>query len=182
MKKRFVSLLLMLITIASLFYAQSRPVVVIVPFEAKDVNQDEVDVISEVFLSEYTSTGRATVVDRNSFDKIAVQQQFQLSDWSDTEKVAELGHALNAHQIITGQISKFSNQLVCSIKCIDVNSTEILFSTVKRVADMNQLFDIAGSMSKELALQASKSVPELPFQDIRPAIQLTVMLSKLTSI
>ena len=46
--------------------AQRKPVVVVAPFDAKDVAQDEVDVITELFTAEYANTGTASVVDRNS--------------------------------------------------------------------------------------------------------------------
>ena len=152
MKKLFI-VLGMLLAFTSMF-AQEKPTVVIVPFDAKDVNQSEVDVISDVFLSEYASTGKAIVVDRGSFDKIKKEHQFQLSEWSDTTKVVQLGKALNAHQIITGQISKFGNQVVCTIKLIDVNTTEIISSSVKRVASVELLFDECIALSREIAIKA----------------------------
>ena len=167
--KKLVFLLILLFEMLFTLFAQGRPVVVIVPFDAKGVNQDEVDVISEVFLSEYTSTGKATVVDRNNFDKIAAQQKFQLSDWSDSNKVAELGSALNAHQIITGQISQFGSQFVCTIKCIDVNTTEVVSSTVKRVATMDALFDTCTALIRDIATKASMSVKEYRIGDKGPA-------------
>lgn len=144
-----------LVATVTIAFAQAKPVVVVVPFEAKGVNQDDVDIISEVFLSEYTSTGKATVVDRSSFDKIKAQQKFEASDWSNNDKVSQLGKALNAHQIITGQISQFGSQLVCSIKLIDVNTTEIIATTTKRVANMDVLFDECMKLAKELASKAA---------------------------
>lgn len=157
MKKIAMFLALLFAAMVSVM-AQKRPVVVIVPFDAKNVNRDEVDVISDVFLSEYTSTGKATVVDRSSFDKIKVQHKFESSDWSNAEKVAELGKALNANQIITGQVSQFGNQLVCTIKLLDVNTTEIISSTVRRVANMDALFEECTKLSTEIAAKAALSV------------------------
>lgn len=145
---------MMLLVATSATFTQEKPTVVIVPFDAKGVNQSEVDVISDVFLSEYASTGKAIVVDRGSFDKIKKEHQFQLSEWSDTTKVVRLGKALNAHQIITGQISKFGNQVVCTIKLIDVNTTEIISSSVKRVASVELLFDECIALSREIAIKA----------------------------
>ena len=167
MKKLILSLFLGMCAFG--LFAQSRPVVVIVPFDAKGVSQDEVDIISEVFLSEYASTGKSTVVDRGSFDKIAAQQNFQLSDWSDSNKVAEMGRALNAQQIITGQIAQFGSQLVCTVKCIDVNTTEVISSTVKRVATMDALFDTCTALSRDIAAKASMSVKEYRIGDKGPA-------------
>ncbi len=153
--KRFLMILVALIATVTLGFTQAKPVVVVVPFDAKNVNQDDVDIISDVFLSEYTSTGKATVVDRSSFDKIKAQQKFESSDWSNNDKVAQLGKALNAHQIITGQISQFGSQLVCSIKLIDVNTTEIIATTTKRVANMDVLFDECMKLAKEIASKAA---------------------------
>lgn len=156
--KRMTSMLLALVAAMAACFAQAKPVVVIVPFDARNVSQDDVDVISDVFLSEYTSTGKATVVDRSSFDKIKSQHRFEASDWSNTEKVAELGKALNANQIITGQISQFGSQLVCTVRLVDVNTTEIVSSTVKRVANMDALFEECARLSQEIAAKASLSV------------------------
>ena len=153
--KRFITILTFLVATVTIAFAQAKPVVVVVPFDAKGVSQDDVDIISEVFLSEYTSTGKATVVDRSSFDKIKAQQKFESSDWSNNDKVAQLGKALNAHQIITGQISQFGSQLVCSIKLIDVNTTEIIATTTKRVANMDVLFDECMKLAKEIASKAA---------------------------
>ena len=156
--KRFITFLLAMLSICFCAFSQSKPVVVIVPFDAKNVNKDEVDVISDVFLSEYTATKRATVVDRSSFDKIRAQQKFELSDWSDAGKVAQLGKALNAHQIVTGQISQFGSQLVCTIKLIDVNTTEVISSTVRRVANMDALYDVCSNLALEIAKQSVMNV------------------------
>lgn len=155
--KKLILVLLMLFVVATVVFAQEKPTVVIVPFDAKDVNQSEVDVISDVFLSEYVSTGKAIVVDRGSFDKIKREHQFQLSEWSDATKVAQLGKALNAHQVITGQISKFGSQIVCTIKLVDVNTTEILSTSVKRVSSIELLFDECITLSKEIAIKAKIS-------------------------
>ncbi len=153
-KKIFMILTAALISMTAVF-AQGKPVVVVVPFDAKNVSQDDVDIISDVFLSEYTSTNKATVVDRSNFDKIKAQQKFELSDWSDSAKVTELGKALNAHQIITGQISQFGSQLVISIKLTDIKTTELLATTTKRVANMDLLFDECSKLAKDLSLKAA---------------------------
>ena len=47
--KKLCVFVLMLLVVATTMFAQEKPTVVIVPFDAKDVNQSEVDVISDVF-------------------------------------------------------------------------------------------------------------------------------------
>jgi TolB-like protein len=116
--------------------------------------QDDVDIIYEIFVTELVSTGKVKVVDRNSFDKIMAEQKFQSSDWSDSEKVASLGRALNANSIVRGQLSKLGEQLLLTVSVLDVNTAQILassraqFKTVEEVlTKMNPLAkDIVGKL------------------------------------
>ena len=135
--------------------AQAVPVVVIAPFDAKGVPKDEADVITEVFTSEYAGTGKANVVDRTSFDKIKAQLSFQSSDWSDSDKVARLGKALNANQVVVGQLRQFRSQVIATIKVIDVNTTTILASRTERTGDLENLFNKIQPICKELASKAN---------------------------
>ncbi len=150
MKKYILFSVLTLCFLISVF-GQSKPKVVIVPFDAKGVPQDEADVVTELFISEYAATGKATVPDRNSFDKLAKEQSFQASSWSDSEKIAKLGKAINANQAVVGQIMKFREEIIVTIKVIDINTTEILSSKTERLKDISQLFDKIPGICKELA-------------------------------
>ena len=67
--KRFITFLLVMLSICFCAFSQSKPVVVVAPFDAKDIEQSEMDILTEVFISEYANTRKADVVDRNSFDK-----------------------------------------------------------------------------------------------------------------
>ena len=121
--------------------AQAKPVVVVAPFDTKGVAQDEAEVVTELFTAEYANTGSANVVDRNSFDKIKTQLSFQSSDWSNADKVAQLGKALNANHVVVGQLLKFRSQIAVTIKIIDVNTTTILASYTEKVKDIEDLLD-----------------------------------------
>lgn len=152
MKKIFFALLALAAFTAA--YAQEqtaqKTVAVVVPFDSSGVPQEEVDVVYRMFLSEFVRTGKCTVVDRSSFDKIRAQQNFQLSDWSNNDKVAKLGKALNANVVVTGQIMKFRNEFMFITQILDVNTTEIISSADKQVNDVAVLFDSFGEMCKTL--------------------------------
>lgn len=135
-----------------------KPVAVIVPFDSSGVPQEEVDVLDRMFLSEFARTGKCTVVDRSSFDKIRAQQKFQLSDWSNNDKVAKLGKALNANVVVTGQVMRFRSQVMFVTQILDVNTTEILSSSDKAVNDVAELFGIFGAMCGTL----TSKLPEPP--------------------
>ncbi|UKI54920.1 MAG: CsgG/HfaB family protein [Treponema succinifaciens] len=159
MRKKIISIFILCCLSVALFSQQSaKPKVVIVPFDAKGVPQDEADVVTELFISEYAATGKATVPDRNSFDKLAKEQSFQASSWSDSEKIAKLGKAINANQAVVGQIMKFREEIIVTIKVIDINTTEILSSKTERLKDISQLFNKIPGICKELA-EKSNYVP-----------------------
>lgn len=149
MKKCIVSAVFAALIGAALV-AQAKPVVVVAPFDVKGVAQDEADVITELFTAEYANTGSARVVDRNSFDKIKTQLSFQSSDWSNADKVAQLGKALNANHVVVGQLLKFRGQIIATIKIIDVNTTTILASYTEKVSDIEKLLDKLPTICKEL--------------------------------
>ena len=145
----FFSLIFTLLCVQS--FAQSKPVVVVAPFDTKGVAQDEADVITELFTAEYANTGTASVVDRNSFDKIREQLKFQSSDWSNADKVAQLGKALNANHVIVGQLLKFREKIAVTIKVIDVNTTNILASYTEKIGDIERLLDELPKICLELS-------------------------------
>ena len=157
--RKIISIFILCCLSVALFSQQSaKPKVVIVPFYATGVPQDGADVVTELFISEYAATGKATVPDRNSFDKLAKEQSFKASSWSDSEKIAKLGKAINANQAVVGQIMKFREEIIVTIKVIDINTTEILSSKTERLKDISQLFDKIPEICKELA-EKSNYVP-----------------------
>ncbi|MDE7382892.1 MAG: hypothetical protein K2M99_03265 [Treponemataceae bacterium] len=157
-------LLFTLFTLAALFCSvvtaqeqeSQKTVAVVVPFDSSGVPQEEVDVVYRMFLSEFVRTGKCSVVDRSSFDKIKAQQNFQLSDWSNNDKVAKLGKALNANVVVTGQAMKFRAQVMLIVQILDVNSTEIISSSDERVGDVDELFNKFPAMCRELTKNLTK--------------------------
>ena len=158
MKKIFFALLALAAFTAA--YAQEQTaqkmVAVVVPFDSSGVPQEEVDVVYRMFLSEFVRTGTYTVVDQSSFEKIRAQQNFQLSDWSNNDKVAKLGKALNASVVVTGQAMRFRAQVMFIVQILDVNSTEIISSSDERVGDVDELFSRFPAMCRELTKNLSK--------------------------
>jgi len=130
MMKKYIVSAVFAVLVSTALYAHAKPVVVVAPFDTKGVAQDEAEVITELFTAEYANTGSASVVDRNSFDKIKTQLSFQSSDWSNADKVAQLGKALNANHVVVGQLLKFRSQIITTIK----TSTAISIITSIRIS------------------------------------------------
>ena len=160
--KKLTLITILLMIFATLMFAQenqTKVVVAIAGFDVKGVSEDEANVLFEVFISEFAGLGKCKVVDRSSVDKIKEQHQFQNSDWSNSEKVAKLGNALNANMVITGQLMSFKDTLVGTFRMLDVNSMEIVATATERVKDTNEFFmklnDIAKKLVKSIATNDS---------------------------
>ena len=156
MKKLFI-VLVMLLAFTSMVFAQEKPTVVIVPFDVVGVDESEANVLFEVFTSDFAGLGKARVVDRNSFDKIKAQHAFQTSDWSNSDKIAQLGKALNANMVITGQLMSFKGTLVATFRMLDVNTVEIIATATERTSGTDELFGKLESMAKKLTNNINSS-------------------------
>lgn len=156
-QKKLTVILLVLLVVATTMFAQEKPTVVIVPFDTVGVDETEADVLFEVFTSEFAGLGKTRVVDRSSVDKIKAQHQFQNSDWSNSEKVAQLGNALNASLVITGQLMDFRGTLVATFRMLDVNTMEIVATATERTSGTDELFGKLEGMAKKLTANLNGS-------------------------
>ena len=135
--------------------AGKKPTVVIVPFEAKSsgIGQDDCDIITESFESEYARMGSALVVNRNTFKKIQAEQAFQNSDWSNSDKTAKLGEALNAQQLIFGTLRIYNDILFVIVQVQDIKTLAVLASMHTQVKDIMELLETIPDICKNIAAQ-----------------------------
>ena len=132
-----------------------KPVVVITTFDAKGISEDDVEFVMNSFTTAFTDLGVARVVDRGSFDKIRGELSFQTSDWSDSKKVAELGRALNATQVVIGQLMKRGANFFLTVKILDVNTTTVISSHLDKVGSIDDFFEKMPEFCKKLVAKMS---------------------------
>ena len=132
-----------------------KPVMVITTFDAKGISDEDVEFVMSSFTAAFTSLGVARVVDRGSFDKIRGELSFQTSDWSDSKKVAELGRALNATQVVIGQLMKRGGNFFLTVKILDVNTTTIISSHLDKVGSIDDFFEKMPEFCEQLVKKTS---------------------------
>ena len=118
-----------------------KPVVAITTFEAKEISENDTEFLMNVFTVSFVKLGVAKVVDRKHFDKIKEEQSFQISDWADKNKVAELGASLGASQLVVGNIFKRGANFFLNVKILDVNTTAIIASHFDKVRSIDDFFE-----------------------------------------
>lgn len=147
-----------LCSLGTSLFCNNYPVVVISRFNAKDIAEDDVDFVMDTFTTNFASLSVANIVDRSSFDIIKKELSFQDSDWSDNNKVAEMGRALNASNVVVGQLTKRSGKIFLTVKILDVNTTTIIASHMLRVNNIDNFFDVMSSFCEELIKKSGDSL------------------------
>lgn len=110
-------------------YAAPKTVVV-VPFDVvgNAVTAEEVEALTELYSSSLADTGKVNVADRTNLDKLMAEMKFQSSDWSNSEKTAQLGQAANAQIISRGKIMKLGSTYYISASFIDIKTAVVIAS------------------------------------------------------
>lgn len=152
--KKIAIILSALLSVVSTVFAQEGLKVVTPLFLATDVPEEEVSVITDYFISKYAFAvkGKAEVIDRDSFDMLVEEHNFQSNDWASKEGRSQL-EMLNASHLVRGKLSKFRSQLVVTIKLIDVKTGVVYATYEDRIADVEELFDKMPEICEKLAEQ-----------------------------
>jgi TolB-like protein len=130
--------------------------VVISPFDIRGgMPPGDAGVLMDMFTTLVVING-AKVVDRNSFERIAREMQFQASDWSDGTRLAQLGRALNANAILRGSIMSLAGQTVITATILDINTAQILSSSTLQMGGVAEIFaklpDFVSGLDRNLGI------------------------------
>ena len=121
MKKALFCILLVFACVG--LFAQQQPVVAVAPFDAiSGISATDANMITRVFFIRLGNTNKVSLVDRNMVDRILREHQFQAGDWSNAQKTAELGEALNADWIVRGELEKFGNNILVTVQFYDIRT------------------------------------------------------------
>jgi len=126
MKKIFVVLALALVGVFA--FAQEL-IIVVAPFDVRagsGFSKDDVDAIEYLFLNELAKSKTIKVLDQSDtmFKETTKRMEFELSDWSNPNKVAEFGKALSANAVVLGRMMKLGNEFIIAVRINDL-TTEI---------------------------------------------------------
>lgn len=140
---RWLSLLLLG---AVFLHAQDKkPLVAISPLQAKKVDPEEVDLISEALAGELQNSGAFRVMERGQMDRILKEQGVQSSGLCDGNECAvEVGKILGIDKIVVGSVGRIGTLFIINTRLVDVQTGEILAS-VRRTKD-GELKDVLTSL------------------------------------
>jgi len=123
-------------------FAQKQPVVAVAPFDAiSGVSATDTNMITRVFNIRLGNTKTVTLVDRNIIDRVLQEHKFQLGDWSNNQKTAELGRALNADWIVRGELEKFGSNILVTVQFYDIRTFAFKGGSDLRLANVDEAYD-----------------------------------------
>lgn len=154
---RWLSLLLLC---AVFVHAQDKkPLVAISPLQAKKVDPEEVDLISEALAGELQNTGAFRVMERGQMDRILKEQGFQSSGLCDGNECAvEVGKVLGIDRIVVGSVGRIGTLFIINTRMVDVQTGEIL-SSVRRTRD-GELKDVLTSLVPQVGRALASGTQE----------------------
>jgi formylglycine-generating enzyme required for sulfatase activity/TolB-like protein len=144
---------------------QAKPILVVPPFEKRgtDLETAELNNLQEYLINAFINTGRFQVPDRNALTLLSEEHKFQLDDWADEKKSAEMGKVLNADYIVRVIVMHDGEANLLMARVLDVKtagglSAEAMEFTTQR--------DARGKMDEFvngiLARIGGRPGPELP--------------------
>jgi TolB-like protein len=127
-------------TVFGLFAQQ--PVVAVAPFDAiSGISATDANMITRVFFIRLGNTNKVSLVDRNMVDRILREHQFQAGDWSNAQKTAELGEALNADWIVRGELEKFGTSILVTVQFYDIRTFRFMGGSDLLLANANEAME-----------------------------------------
>jgi TolB-like protein len=122
-------------------YAQ-QPVVAVAPFDAiSGIDSTEANMIARVFFIRLGNTNKVSLVDRSVIERVLNEHAFQAGDWSDQQKTAELGTALNADWIVRGEMEKFRTNILVTVQFYDIRTFRFMGGADIRLANVDEAYD-----------------------------------------
>jgi len=140
-------------------YAQA-PSVVVSDFtsRARDVHEDDLVTVMEMFM-ENLATGRTVnVIDRTILEKAKASIEFGIGDWANNEKTTKLGEELKADYIVSGAMTQLGTSLTFTISVRDIKTLAVVASDQKQytTADVwDNSTGIPGQLSNMASVIAS---------------------------
>jgi formylglycine-generating enzyme required for sulfatase activity len=132
--------------------------VAVAPFEAiSGINATEANMITRMFFIRLGNTNKVSLVDRTIVERVLKEHSFQVGDWSDERKTAELGTALNADWIVRGEMEKFGADILVTVQFYDIRTFRYMGGTYIRLANADEAYDKMGPLVNQLVETISGS-------------------------
>jgi TolB-like protein len=156
-----------LVFTAALVFSQQKPVVAVAPFDAiSGISATDVNMITRVFYIRLGNTNRVTLVDRTVVERVIREHDFQLGDWSNPQKTAEFGNALNADWIVRGEMETFGSTILVTVSFYDIRTFQFKGGADLRLANAEEAYDKIDPLVEKLMATIAENPAPAPALNI----------------
>ena len=107
--RRISAVCTILISSASICWAQHPLTVAVLDFDGLGISQVESAVVTSRLRTEIVVVGAITIIERGAMEQILAEQDFQLSGCTSNECAVEVGRLLNVSFMLAGTIGKIGS-------------------------------------------------------------------------
>jgi len=155
--KKLLFCILAMFTCMGIFAQQ--PVVAVAPFSAiSGISATDANMITRVFFIRLGNANKVSLVDRNVVERVLQEHKFQAGDWSNQQKTAELGKALNTDWIVRGELEKFGTNILVTVQFYDIQTFRFMGGADLRLANADEAYDKMDPLVDKL-IETISSVP-----------------------
>ncbi|MDR2701981.1 MAG: hypothetical protein LBB72_06100, partial [Spirochaetaceae bacterium] len=159
------TVLVVALVLLGTFAFSQQPVVAVAPFDViSGMSATDAAMITRVFYIRLGNTRQVNLVDRTVVDRIIREHNFQLEDWSDKDKTAELGKALNADWIVRGEMEKFGSTILLTISFYNIKTFQFQGGTDARLANAEEAYDKMDPLIDKLIRTIGRTAPEQTYE------------------
>ncbi len=102
--------------------------VAVVDLEGQGISAGEAAIASDWLRSALVSLGSLRVIERTSMQKVLAEQALQQTGCTQQDCAVKLGRVLNVRRIIVGNLGKFGGKYAMTVRVVDVENGQIVYS------------------------------------------------------
>jgi TolB-like protein len=166
MRKTFIAALLF-VCCGIVVFAQAKPRLGILPFAGGTEGDGET--IANLFSFEDDIMNAFTVVPRDRrVNALVAEQNFQMSGYTDSDTIADIGKMLNADFVVSGHIRRLGNRNLIITTIINVETFEMMAGDYREYGTIERVEIMLPAIAKKMIDATGRDTRRLPKLAVAP--------------
>jgi len=150
MKRYFFILLIIFLIPVMPAYSAEKMRIAILDLQGNNVSKVIATGVSNMIRSDMVDAGIFTVVERSQMQEIMKEQELQMSGCTDNACAVKVGKLLSTRKILIGDVTKFGNAVLITIRIVDVERGVAEFSSKQKAKSVEELDTAASKITLKL--------------------------------
>ena len=158
-------------------FSQDKPKLGILPVTGG--NSEDGETIARLFSYQSDINNTFIIVPHNSaVNALIAEQKFQISGYTDSDTIVQIGRMLNVDYVVSGHIRRLGNSNLIITTIVDVETFEQLAGNYHKYENIEEVSNLMSTITKSIvtaAYKKNKIVPTLaiaPFSVANPGVNI----------